>query len=322
MKSILVTSGFVSMLAASTSQACDLCSIYSASQARGDLGKGIYAGVAEQFTHYGTIQVEGSEIPNEAHQHMDSSISQVFAGYNFGEMFGLQLNVPLVARWYQRPAEDGGIERGSLGGLGDMALIAHFQPIRRETPDATLAWTILAGVKFPTGDSGRISEEVAELTAPPPAEGAVESGIHGHDLALGSGSFDGIVGTGIYARWKRAFLNASMQYAIRSKGDFDYRYANDLTWFGGPGVYLLLKDKYTLSLQAVVSGEHKGTDRFRGHEAEDTGVTMVYAGPQVAVSWKENLSAEAGLDIPVIRDNTALQIVSDWRVRAGVTWHF
>ena len=71
------------------------------------------------------------------------------------------------------------------------------------------------------------------ITTPPPP--SVESGVHGHDLALGSGSFDGIVGTGIYTRWTRAFFNASMQYAIRTKGDFDYQYANDLTWFGGPG---------------------------------------------------------------------------------------
>ena len=57
-------------------------------------------------------------------------------------------------------------------------------------------------------------------------------GIGGHDLALGSGSYDGIVGTGIYGRWKRGFVTASLQYAIRSEGDFQHQYANDLTWMG------------------------------------------------------------------------------------------
>jgi hypothetical protein len=322
MKSVFVTSTIVSILSVSSSPACDLCSIYSAAQARGDLGKGIYAGVAEQFTHYGTIQVDGSRISNDAHQYMDSSISQVFAGYNFGEMFGVQFNLPIVARWFQRPDDDLGTERGSLHGIGDAALIGHFQPYRHETPHSTFSWTILGGIKFPTGDSGRISEEVDELTAPPPPPGAIESGVHGHDLALGSGSFDGIVGTSLYARWQRGFFNASMQYAIRTKGDFDYQYANDLTWLGGPGAYLLLNDKYTLTLQLAVSGEHKGTDTFQGNEAEDTGVTTVYLGPQLGVSWKENLSAEAAVDLPVIRNNTALQIVPDWRVRAGFSWHF
>ena len=62
MKSVLVTSTIVSVLTVSSSPACDLCSVYSAAQARGDLGKGIYAGVAEQFTHYGTIQIDGVKV--------------------------------------------------------------------------------------------------------------------------------------------------------------------------------------------------------------------------------------------------------------------
>ena len=68
--------------------------------------------------------------------------------------------------------------------------------------------------------------------------------------------------------------------------NFDYQYANDLTWFGGPGAYLLLNEKYTLTLQLAISGEHKGTDTFRGTKAEDTGVTTVYLGPQIGMAGK------------------------------------
>ncbi len=35
---------------AAPASACDLCSVYSATQARGELGKGFYSGVAEQFS--------------------------------------------------------------------------------------------------------------------------------------------------------------------------------------------------------------------------------------------------------------------------------
>ena len=128
---------------------------------------------------------------------------------------------------------------------------------------------MLGGVKFPTGSTDRIKEEFNEMEVPD----APESGIHGHDLTLGTGSFDGIVGTGVFTRWKRLFLTASVQYAIRSKGDFEYEFANDLTWFGGPGVYLVLGHQYTLAVQAVVSGENKGKDTFQGQSADDTGVT-------------------------------------------------
>ena len=55
-----------------------------------------------------------------------------------------------------------------------------------------------------------------------------------------------------------------MQYAIRSEGSYQHQYANDWTWAGGPGVYLALKDNYTIALQAVISGESKGKDNLEG----------------------------------------------------------
>jgi hypothetical protein len=327
MNSRILTASVCGTLLTGTTTACDLCSVYSAAQARGDIGKGFFAGVAEQFTHFGTLQEDGRKIPNPAGQYLDSSISQLFAGYNFSERFGLQLNLPIVGRWYQRPDDAGNIERGSVSGIGDIALLGHFQAYRYETKQRTFSWTLLGGIKFPSGSTSRLHEEVDELNAPEPSEeeetsSLPESGVHGHDLTLGSGSIDGIVGTGLFARWNRFFFNANVQYAIRTKGDFDYEFANDLTWFGGPGAYLVLHDKYTVALQLAVTGEDKGLDTFMGMKAEDTGITSVYLGPQVAVSWKDKLSAEFGLDLPVLQNNTSLQSVPDYRVRAGLTWHF
>src|SRR5881394_1493497 len=69
-------------LAASVS-ACDICAIYSASEARGEVGKGAFAGLSEQFTHFGTVQVDGKKIEDPSGQYLNSSISQVFVGYNF-----------------------------------------------------------------------------------------------------------------------------------------------------------------------------------------------------------------------------------------------
>ena len=80
--------------------ACDLCSIYSASQAQAATGKGFFGGIAEQFTHFGTLQDEGNRIPAQG-QYIDSSVTQVFAGYNFNNRFGLQLNLPVVYRAFK-----------------------------------------------------------------------------------------------------------------------------------------------------------------------------------------------------------------------------
>ncbi len=309
---LISLSGFATSI-----HACDLCAVYSATQAHGEIGKGFFGGAAEQFTHFGTVQENGREVPNETGQYLDSSISQIYGGYNFNDRAGLQFNLPLIYRSFKRP-KGFSIDRGTESGLGDVSLLANLRAYRHEAMNFTATWSIIGGVKFPTGNSDRIKEELNEIEVP----GAPESGIHGHDLALGSGSYDGIIGSGIFVRYQRAFLTANTQYAIRSTGDFDYHYANDLTWSGGPGVYLLLEDNATISLQLIVSGEHKNRDTFQGDLADDTGITSFYLGPQINFTWNEKISAEIGADLPVSIANTALQTVADYRIRAGITYRF
>ena len=313
----ILTSVFLSGVLTSPALACDLCALYSAAQARGEVGQGFFGRVAEQFTHFGTVQIDGAKAPNPTGQYLNSSISQIFAGYNLTERLGAQLNVPMIYRSFKRPAGFA-IDNGTESGLGDISLLGNWVAVRKLRENFTFSWNLLGGLKFPSGNDDRIKEELVESETP----GAPPSGIHGHDLTLGTGSIDGIVGTGVFTRWHRMFLNAGLQYAIRTKGDFDYEFANDLTWSGGPGVFLFLNHKYTLGLQAIVAGEAKGRDTFRGAKAEDTGVTAVYLGPQVNFTWKDKLSAQVALDLPVSIRNTALQTVPDYRVRAGVTWHF
>lgn len=298
-------------------RACDLCSVYSSERMHGEIGTGIYTGIAEQFTCFGTLQDSGAKVANPAGQYLNSSVLQIFAGYTFSERLGVQFTLPVIHRSFRRP--DGlAIERGTESGIGDVSFVGHSQVIHRAEKECTFIWNLLGGVKFPTGNSDRIAEEFNETEM----EGARESGVHGHDLALGTGSYDGIVGTAIYGRWKRWFLRAGTQYTIRSTGDFDYRYANDLTWSGGPGYYFLMTERHSLALQLVVAGETKGGDTFQGITATDTGITSVFLGPLLNYTWSDKFNAEVGVDLPVSIDNTALQIVPDYRVRAAVIWHF
>jgi hypothetical protein len=300
-------------------EACDLCNVYSATQAQGEVGRGWFVGVAEQFTHFETVQQEGRKFPNLADQLLESSISQTLLGYNFSDRFGLQLTLPVIYRSFRRATGHGGVRTGSESGPGDASVIGHWQVYSKEEKDFTFRSTLLAGVKLPTGSTSRLKEET---TAHHHGAGAVESVIHGHDLTLGSGSTDGLVGAAMYLRQNRIFVNANLQYSIRSEGDFAYRYANDLTWAGGPGVFIALKLEHTLALQANISGETKGRDEFRGNTEDDTGITMVFLGPQVMFTWSDKLSAEIGIAFPVVSENTGFQIVPDYRVRAGVVWHF
>ena len=307
MKPIKVLS--VAVLAVASTQpvsACDLCSIYAATEAQGGGGQGFLGGVAEQFTHFGTLQDNGREIPGEG-QHIDSSVSQLFAGYNFNHRFCLQLNLPVIYRSWGSDTL-----HGTESGIGDLSLIGNFTAYRKLSADFNFTWTLLGGLKFPTGDSSRLNTP----------DSALPEGIGGHDLALGSGSYDGVVGTGIFTRWEKLFLTANLQYAIRTEGDFHHQYDNDLTWAGGPGVYLALNHKYTLGLQAVVSGETKGKDTFSGVPDGDSAATLVYLGPQINLTWGTRMSAQLGVDLPVSMANSGAQVMPNYRVHAALTWRF
>jgi hypothetical protein len=292
------------VMGAHPASACDLCSIYSAQEAQIG-GKGFFAGAAEQYTDFDTFKSDSRSAPNPDSETIHSLSSQLFAGYNFSKWAGIQLNLPVIYREYSQTAA-----HGSELGLGDASLVGNFRLYHASADEFTFTWRALGGIKVPTGDSSWLGRP------------DFAAGIGGHDLALGSGSVDGLVGTALFARLKKLFFTCQMQYAIRSTGDFQHRYANDWTWSGGPGVYLVLRDNYSIALQGSVSGESKGKDTFAGMPDDDSAETIVYAGPQINVTWSDNFSANIGADLPVSYDNSGDQIMPTYRIHAAVTWRF
>jgi hypothetical protein len=320
---------------------CDLCGCYlPAQEFVHQKPFSLYASVSEQFTHFGTLQFNDREVGNPAGQYLDSSITQLVVGSSFlDNRFALQVNVPIIYRSFKRP-EGFATDRGTESGLGDISLLANLVVFRKDAlfhesdgglakdgktalasrrgePDFSATLNLIAGVKLPTGDSSRIKEEFHEVEV----EGAPESGIHGHDLTLGTGSYDAIFGTQAFVCYKAAFVEADAQFTLRGDGRHSYHFANDLSWSGGPGVYLIRRGRKTLGLQCVVSGESKDTDRFQDRVADDTGITSLYVGPRVTAQLG-GLSADVGVDLPVLMNTTKFQAVPDYRIRAGLSFHF
>jgi hypothetical protein len=343
------------VIAAKTAPACDLCGCYTpqidamarqdstafgllagAHQQDGGWLSRAYFAVAEQFTHFGTLQLDGAEVDNPTGQYLDSSITQLVAGYSFSSRFALQINIPLIYRSFERP-EGFAIDRGSESGLGDVSLLGKFVLFHHESggrsslkfddpknphfetrePDFTLSALLLGGIKFPTGNTDRIREEFDEVEV----LGAPESGIHGHDLTLGTGSYDGIIGGQFSVRYQSWFFQADTQFTLRGQGAHDYDFANDISWSGGPGYYFVRNRETIIGIQLACSGEHKDTDRFHGEHADDTGFTSVFLGPRLLASHGK-LSAELAAEIPVSIDNTALQAVPDYRLKASIGIRF
>jgi hypothetical protein len=317
-------------------RACDVCAIYIATEV--SQGRtGFRAGLGQQYTDFGTEQLNGHPIPSFG-EYLNSSITQFLLGYQFTDRFGVQLNIPFIARTFRR-LEDGRLVNGDAIGAGDLSLTGTLLAFDRATERSVLLVHLLGGLKLPSGNPDLLAEELEPESQPALASalrgipahdtgggdhhgGGRASGIHGHDLALGSGSVDGILGASVYWSLDRFFLSAATQWAVRREGAFEYRYANDLTWLGGPGWYPLLHHDYTLGLQAVLSGETKGKDTQAGKRLDDTGITALYLGPALRFTWGTQLSVELAGDLPLLQNNTALQIVPNFRFRGGVVWRF
>jgi hypothetical protein len=311
--------------------ACDICAIYTATEQRE--GRTPFSlGVAEQYSNFATELLNGQEVTLPATEHMGSSVTQFLLRWSPSRRFGVQLNIPYIHRSFTRIRRHQ-LESGIVQGAGDMALVGDFLAFDTIRGDSLFRFSLLGGLKFPTGNPDFLAEEFVAAPATAVTAGVrrgvaqpqilpLEGGLHGHDLTLGSGSWDGIVGGQLYWSWSRLFVTAGMQYAVRSTGAFDYRFANDLTWVGGPGWYALLTHETSLGLRVVLSGETKGKDEQQGRSLGDTALTALYVGPGVSFTWESALSAELTADLPVIQHNTGLQLVPNVRVRGGLVWHF
>lgn len=301
--------------------ACDLCAIYMGVEQR-ESRTGIFAGIAEQYSDFETWKQGGEKVPNPAGERLHSFITQIVGGYSFTPRLALQLNVPLMARDFRRQ-ETEGVVNGDESGLGDLSLLVSWAAYTDVTERSLTRITLLGGLKLPSGNSRRIKEELGEMDE---AAGAMpehhRSAIHGHDLALGSGSVDGVIGAQLFWSWQRAFVTGALQYLLRTEGDFEYEFANDLMWSGGPGAFVLLTHEYTVGVQAELSGESKGNDTLAGVKGGDTGITALYIGPDVRFTWGTSMGANLAVDLPVLQHNSGLQIVPDFRLRGGLTWRF
>ncbi len=324
-------------------EACDLCGCYTptldATIPEGS--SGIYAGVAQQFTHFGTDRFDGNKVPNPTGEYLDSSITQIVVGSSLPfleQRFGLQLSLPIIDREFRRP-KGFTLDEGNVFGIGDIALTANFIAYRKNSdffdidhgkqsdgknpipifhePNFSAIINLTAGLKMPTGDTSRLKENFHGIDIP----GAPESGIGGHDLTLGTGSFDGVFGAQGVVRYKRVFMQADVQYTLRSEGDYQYQFANDLSWSGGPGVYLMRGRDRSLGIQFITSGETKGYDKFQGEPDKDTGMTAVYFGPRILGTFGR-LVGEVGADLPVLMNTTQFQTTPTWRIRGGLSWRF
>ena len=329
----------LSMVCASGAFACDLCSIYSSIELQKPAENTFRLGLTEQYTEFGKTQLDGKYFENTMHQRMESSVTQILASYDLSPKFTIQTTLPYINRSYRR-SEGEGMQRGTEAGVGDMAILGRYSVFQQGKNDSYYNVQLLGGLKLPTGNARRLKEELAEDHH---HDGAGEEGdakslrhggedhyevedssaIHGHDLALGSGSVDFPVGLSIIAQEGKFFARGSALYSIRTAGDHQYQYADDFMWDFGPGYYFYTEHESTAGLRVALSGENKSKDSGKdGVIQTDTGITTLFLGPEINFTVSNRFNGLLGWDMPLEIDNSGYQSVPSYRLRAGLTYRF
>jgi len=124
-------------------RACDLCGCYSPQVESMPKEKvsltGFYTAIAEQFTHFGSLQFDDHEVANPTGQRLESSITQVVVGYGINDRFALQFNAPFIYRDFRRP-EGFAIDEGNVSGIGDVSLLVKAVLWRFASTAIRVAW--------------------------------------------------------------------------------------------------------------------------------------------------------------------------------------
>jgi hypothetical protein len=301
--------------------ACDLCAINSATTARAE-ATGFVFSLASQYINSHTLQFESQEfkVPNQ--EFLETSITHVVPGFNFNRDLGVSLNVPIVRKDFRLYDPGAVVPRDEKSeGIGDLSLIARWTPFSLQKMTHGFRVNLLAGVKLPSGDTRYLRQDVAQNTALGLGHNHAFSGVHLHDVTLGTGSVDGVFGVTTYSRWKRFMATTEAQYYLRTEA-LGFRFGDTVMLSGGPGFYLVTKPNFTLNLQAVGRFENTESSYYGAKIDTETGMREIYIGPQMTVTVGQHFSAQAGGDIPLDMRNRGLQVTPDYRVHASVSWSF
>lgn len=328
MKKALATIFVILLIGAAPVWACQPCAVYSATELHGFSETRMTIGVSNVFTKYQSNG--GLRRPRDGEILREYNTTEISATYDFNKRWSVQASLPIISREFYE-FQDFRRRTDNDAGIGDVSLLGYYVPVIHADLDTTFYWGLSTGVKFPTGDTDSLQEAEQESFSRLSFEdsqlahhvGSV-SGIQGRGPTLGSGSFDFPFGTRIFARYKRFFFYGSFQYTVRTEGDYNYQFDDDIVWNAGPAAYLYLGDHdFSIALRAVLSGEDKGDDEVNGETLDNTSISNVYLGPEILITARGRFTGELGVDIPVSTTSSSDALEEpDYRIRAAVGYRF
>lgn len=340
---------FTLSLSALPAYACDLCAAHSTLGLQYPSDGAAHLTLSEQYSRYSDLQLEDKKIENLYNEYINSYQTTLRLSNGIGERVAMDISLPVIARTYRQVLADGSTKRSTESGIGDMQLGVTALAYQHDSNGWSSRLALRAAVELPSGktdrlavhehsdqeeseehhDSGHNSEDMETESHSDHEHGytrheghdhEISSAIHGHDLALGSGSFDFPLSMGFALRYEQFLGQLDVAYTFRTEGDDDYRYGDDLTWSAVLGYFAWLEDEDSLLLGVSLGGEWKEKDKQNGIKDNDTEIRSLVAGPRLEWRIGSRWLADLALELPLDINNSGTQLVMDQRWRLALTY--
>jgi hypothetical protein len=309
MKKYLFAAAIFVQAAVPTAFACDYCGIYTPLIVREHQAKSVELGIREDLLGYSKTKRDGDDVESLGNQNQKINLTELTAQYAFTNRFSILTAVPIINQSVKRKV-DGQFETYNDTNIGDVAIYSDIVLARRGLRGGgMLQWDFFAGFKVPSGNTDPLSEPAEQRWS--------QTGMYGGAVSPGSGSFDFPLATGIRSEFNSWLVDATIQYNLRTEGDLNYQYGNDLRWNLGAGRRFYEDTDFSFDAQFFLSGLSKDQDTQNGSTIVDSGQSYLAVGPRVDLTFENRYLVYVRIDAPVSYDNDGLQTLQDHRVQIG-----
>lgn len=203
----------------------------------------------------------------------------------------LGLTLPVVQKRLEFETS-AGTKKITSSGLGDLSLVGVYRLYRRDVPRATTQFSVIGGVKAPTGSTSQRDRNASALT------GTASTRLP-RPLQPGSGSWDGIVGIAGFQNLDRLSFYGSVQGKINSE-DEGFRFGNNLHY--DFTVDYVTRDERNLFFVLEFNGINAGRNEANGRRVRNSGGNTIFISPGIEYLPLPNMILESSVQIPVVQD--------------------
>lgn len=177
-------------------------------------------------------------------------------------------------------------------GLGDLSLVGVYRFYRRDVPRATTQFSLIGGLKTPTGSTSQSDRDAPLLP------GNTRRRLP-RPLQPGSGSWDGIVGIAGFQNLDRLSFYGSVQGKLNSEDD-NFRFGNNLH-YDFTVDYVTLAER-NLFFVLEFNGISAGRNEENGRNVRNSGGHTLFISPGIEYLPLPYMILESSVQIPIVQD--------------------